>query len=83
MTQRWMGDVFSRAELRNRRVVNDRRYGGGRFGFASAVTLIIVVLLCTIVCSSRFGKLHCLFLGRGRKRKTSEGYEETEIAEMM
>ena len=83
MTQRWMGDVFSRAELRNRRVVNDRRYGGGRFGFASAVTLIIVLLLCTIVCSSRFGKLHCLFLGRGRKRKTSEGYEETEIAEMM
>jgi len=84
MTQRWMRDVFHRAESRNRRVVHDRHdRGAGRFGFASAVALMLVVLLCAITGTSRVSKLHCLVVGRGRKRKTSEGYTESEVAEMM
>lgn len=45
--------------------------------------LMLVVLLCAITGTSRVSKLHCLVVGRGRKRKTSEGYTESEVAEMM
>jgi poly(3-hydroxybutyrate) depolymerase len=70
MTEKWMEDVFRRAESRTNNVVHSK---SGRIVFSSTFAFLMVILFCTTVNASRLRKLSC-FVGKGRKRKLSEGY---------
>lgn len=75
MTEKWMEDVFRRAESRTSNVVHSKN---GRMIFSSAFAFLVIILLCTTVNASTLRKLSC-FVGKGRKRKWSEGsYKTTE-----
>ncbi|KAL3827316.1 hypothetical protein ACHAXA_005062 [Cyclostephanos tholiformis] len=83
MTREWMRDVFHRAESRTRYVIDDHTKRSGKVDFSLTVALLMVAFLCTTISASKLRILHCYVVGKGRKRKTSEGYTATEAAEMI